>query len=71
MLFFLPEENYMHPDAEHHADDAVSHQAEFPFPSPLLLLWRDLLSIRLSKLLPVTHTLLSIRADGKVVEEGS
>lgn len=63
---FVPEEDYVGPDAEHHGDEAVAHQAEVSPPPPLRLLCRHLLCLRVTKLLPVTKVLLGIRADGGV-----
>lgn len=70
MGHFLPEEDHVGSDAEHHSDDAVAHQAEVPPPPPLPLLCRRLLSMSLSKLLPVAHALLGFRTDGEAVGGG-
>lgn len=67
--FFIPEEDYVGSDAQHHSQDAVAHQAEVPPPPLLPLLCRHLLCLRLTKLLPVTRVILGIRAGGKA--EGS
>lgn len=56
-------------DAEHHSEDAVPHQAEVPPPLPLPLLCCHLLCVRLVKLLPVTHILMGVRADGREVKK--
>ncbi len=65
---FLPEENYVGSDAEHHSDDAVAHQVEVPPPLPLPLLCRHLLCMRLTKLLPVANALLGIHTDDNVLQ---
>lgn len=67
----LPEEDDVGADAEHHGDDTVAHQAEVPPPAAPLPLLCSLLCVRLMELLPVSHVVPVIHADGKEVERGS
>lgn len=59
-MLYLPEENQVSPDAEHHGQHAVANESEVPPPPVLPLLPRCLTRTRLMKLLPVI-TVVGVR----------
>lgn len=65
---YLPKEDYVHANTEHHRYEAVTHQPEVPPPLLLPLLCRHLLTVCLIDLLPVTHVVLGLHA---VVEQAN